>query len=147
MASKLLVRVYDVGLGDCILCRIPEGTIIDGKHADFHMLIDCGSWSGMSFLQTALDDIAAQLPATDGEKKRLDLLVVTHEHKDHMAGCDPVLFEKFRIGASWMSAAMNPFAFRRNVSRTNPTSPDPPIHSMPIFALSGKGCQGPCSAP
>ncbi|WP_199084628.1 metallohydrolase [Bosea sp. ASV33] len=108
MASKLLIRVYDVGLGDCILCRIPDGAVVDGVPAPFHMLIDCGSWSGIPFLETALADIATQLPSAGGDKKRLDLLVVTHEHKDHMAGCDPVLFEKFQIGAIWMSAAMNP---------------------------------------
>ncbi|WP_454659091.1 MBL fold metallo-hydrolase [Bosea beijingensis] len=108
MAPKLLVRVYDVGLGDCILCRIPDGAVVDGAPADFHMLIDCGSWSGMPFLQMALDDITTQLPPAGGDRRRLDLLVVTHEHKDHMAGCDPVLFERFKIGAIWMSAAMNP---------------------------------------
>lgn len=117
MAPKLLVRVYDVGLGDCILCRIPDGVFVDGAPADFHMLIDCGSWSGMPFLQTALDDIAAQLPTADGGRKRLDLLVVTHEHKDHMAGCDPVLFKRFKIGAIWMSAAMNPEHEQANGAR------------------------------
>lgn len=107
MASKLLIRVYDVGLGDCILCRIPDGAAIDGVRSDFHMLIDCGTWSGMPLLKAALDDLATMLPDAGGGRKRLDLLVVTHEHKDHMAGCDPELFKRFRIGAIWMNAAMN----------------------------------------
>jgi len=108
LAPKLLVRVYDVGLGDCILCRIPDGAVVDGASAPFHILVDCGSWSGMPMLQAALKDIAMQLPATAKGKRRLDLLVVTHEHKDHIAGCDAALFKDFEIGAIWMSAAMNP---------------------------------------
>ena len=37
MGAKLLVRSYNVGCGDCIYVRIPDGE--DG----FHILIDCGS--------------------------------------------------------------------------------------------------------
>ncbi|OZA91346.1 MAG: metallohydrolase, partial [Azorhizobium sp. 39-67-5] len=108
MADELLIRVYDVGLGDCILCRIPGAMRVDGAAADFHMLIDCGSWSGGRFLEAALKNLATLLPETDGGKKRLDLLVITHEHKDHIAGCDPKLFAPFKIGAIWMNAAMDP---------------------------------------
>lgn len=107
MADELLIRVYDVGLGDCILCRIPGGTLVDGVPSDFHMLIDCGSWSGMELLTDALEDLAAILPEAGG-KRRLDLLVITHEHRDHIAGCDPALFARFAIGAIWMNAAMDP---------------------------------------
>lgn len=107
MADQLLIRVYDVGLGDCILCRIPGGALVDGGPSDFHMLIDCGSWSGMGLLTDALEDLAALLPEAGG-KRRLDLLVITHEHKDHIAGCDPALFARFAIGAIWMNAAMDP---------------------------------------
>ncbi|MFG1420300.1 MBL fold metallo-hydrolase [Roseixanthobacter liquoris] len=108
MADELLIRVYDVGLGDCIFCRIPGAMRVDGAAADFHMLIDCGSWSGGRFLEAALKDLATLLPDTAGGKKRLDLLVITHEHKDHIAGCDPKLFAPFKIGAIWMNAAMDP---------------------------------------
>ena len=37
MADKLLVRIYNVGLGDCIYLRVPD------ENDDVHILIDCGN--------------------------------------------------------------------------------------------------------
>ena len=47
MADKLLVRAYDVEVGDCIYCRIPKAQEVGGKVDDFHILIDCGSVGGI----------------------------------------------------------------------------------------------------
>jgi len=103
MADKLLIRLFDVGLGDCIYCRIPKAHK-DGR--DFHILIDCGTLSSTDFLAEAIDKLKALLPLIDG-KRHVDLLVVTHEHKDHMTGFGMELWDDLSFGAIWMSAAMD----------------------------------------
>jgi hypothetical protein len=48
MADKLLVRAYNVEVGDCLYCRIPKARKVGNVVDDFHMLIDCGSVGGIA---------------------------------------------------------------------------------------------------
>jgi hypothetical protein len=108
MADKLLVRAYNVEVGDCVYCRIPKARKVGAGVDDFHMLIDCGTLGGLALTRAALANLETMLPETEGGKKRLDLLAVTHEHQDHIAGFDPELFENIKIENLWMNTAMNP---------------------------------------
>lgn len=103
MADKLLIRLFDVGLGDCIYCRIPKA---HESGRDFHILIDCGTLSSTELLSDAIEHLKTLLPKIDG-KFRVDLLVVSHEHKDHMTGFGMDLWDELSFGAIWMSAAMD----------------------------------------
>jgi beta-lactamase superfamily II metal-dependent hydrolase len=103
MADKLLIRMFDVGLGDCIYCRIPKAHK-DGR--DFHILVDCGTLSSTEYLSNAIENLKPLLPTIAG-KRHVDLLVVTHEHKDHMTGFGMKLWDGLSFGAIWMSAAMD----------------------------------------
>lgn len=103
MVDKLLIRSYSVGVGDCIHVSIPKAR---GDGADFHMLVDCGTRGKGTLLRAALGHIKTQLPEVDG-KRRLDLLLVSHEHEDHIKGLDPDWLDDVSIDNIWMSAAMN----------------------------------------
>jgi beta-lactamase superfamily II metal-dependent hydrolase len=107
MADKLLVRAYNVDVGDCIYCRIPKAIRRGSQLHDFHMLIDCGSKGSVAMLEAALDNLKELLPSAGGGKKRLDLLVATHEHEDHITGFDPEFFADVKIDNIWMNVAMD----------------------------------------
>ena len=73
MADKLLIRAYNVEVGDCVYCRIPKGRKVGSAIDDFHILIDCGSVGPRGSLRTAIEHLESQLPTTTGGKRRLDL--------------------------------------------------------------------------
>ena len=104
MADKLLIRLFDVGLGDCIYCCVPKA---HAEGRDFHILIDCGTLSSTDYLSAAIDNLKPLLPLIES-KHHVDLLVVTHEHKDHMTGFGMDIWDDFSFGAIWMNAAMDP---------------------------------------
>lgn len=139
MASQLLIRAYDVGLGDCIYCRVPGVLQAGRRRDDLHILIDCGSWSGMPFLTVALDRLAEALPDAGDGLKRLDLVIATHEHKDHIAGFDPQLFARFRIGHIWLSAAMDPKHPQAKKARA--------LHDTAALAMRGLAAMGASLSP
>ena len=73
------VRMYRQGLGDCFLVTLP-------KHdsSPFFLMIDCGVILGTPDAATKMTNVVADIiKQTNGH---VDLLVVTHEHWDHVSG-------------------------------------------------------------
>jgi hypothetical protein len=103
-AVRAVVRMYRQGLGDCFLVSLPR----DGGGGDAHIMIDCGvllaTRNAKEKLSAVVEDIATVTGGT------VDLLVVTHEHWDHLSGflqASEVL-DRIRFADVWMSWAENP---------------------------------------
>jgi beta-lactamase superfamily II metal-dependent hydrolase len=108
-ARRARVRMYRVGLGDCFLLTSYLGA------KPQHMLIDCGMFGG-SHLKTSKADKDVQLQVLEnitGETGgHLDVVVVTHEHMDHVSIFNSlaksVFDEKLTFGEAWFGWVEDP---------------------------------------
>src|SRR5262245_1371287 len=76
------VRMYRTGLGDCFLLAFPKARPAAGRDA-VYVLVDCGVFMGTPGSKEKMRAVAADIrDATGG---RLDVLVITHEHWDHVS--------------------------------------------------------------
>jgi hypothetical protein len=100
------IRMYCQGLGDCFLLTFfPDGP----KARPTRVMIDCGVFLNTpgepARMRAVADDIRAE---TGGE---IDLLIVTHEHWDHISGfshANDIFEQTFKFGEVWLSWAENP---------------------------------------
>ncbi len=113
-ASGVTVRMYRHGFGDCFLLAFPA----EGQDKTCYMLIDCGvkyQSPGMDNLEAVAKDIKS---ATGG---RIDVIVITHEHYDHLAGFDAKcaseskkIFDGIRfdeVWAAWIAELENEYEY------------------------------------
>jgi glyoxylase-like metal-dependent hydrolase (beta-lactamase superfamily II) len=76
--GRASVRMYRQGLGDCFLITLPKQ---DGNL--WRMLIDCGVILGTQDVNDRMREAIANIVEDTGG--RVDVLVITHEHYDHVA--------------------------------------------------------------
>lgn len=100
---KVRIRMYRQGLGDCFLLTFGEGD--DAKH----VLIDCGSL-GATTTGVKMKQVVKHIRDTTG--KKIDLLIATHEHKDHVSGFltkenDEILFDQIDVDHVWLAWTEN----------------------------------------
>jgi beta-lactamase superfamily II metal-dependent hydrolase len=81
--SRVRVRMYQVGFGDCFLVSFDYPAPLDDGRAARHLLIDFGSTRRPS-AGGDLGEVARLIEDHCGG--RLDAVVVSHRHRDHLSG-------------------------------------------------------------
>lgn len=96
------IRMYDVGFGDCFLLFLPTS---DGEKK---VLFDCGSIKKGAH---AMKDVVAAVIddlRDDDNVPRVDLVVGTHRHRDHVSGFELDAWEEVEVGEVWMPWTEDP---------------------------------------
>ncbi|MCF6405987.1 MBL fold metallo-hydrolase [Chitinophaga filiformis] len=93
--DKVKIRMYKGGTGDCFLLQFMKGA-----DPSFNMMIDCGIIKGAA---RQFEGIAKDIEEQTGGE--IHLLVVTHEHADHINGFEKVqeLFKEFNFKKVWFA--------------------------------------------
>jgi beta-lactamase superfamily II metal-dependent hydrolase len=102
MSDPIRIRMYNVGFGDCFLLFLPTDAGIR------KVLIDCGT---IKQNKHPIAKIAKQVIAdiTDQDDvPRIDVLILSHRHKDHLSGFDADAWSKVQVGEVWMPWVESP---------------------------------------
>lgn len=102
MQTDVTVRMYRPFLGDCFLLSATTGDTTK------HMLIDCGILLGGHDDKAVMQAVAQDLAERTGG--RLDVVVCTHEHWDHLSGFGQAedIFSTLEFGEVWLPWTSNP---------------------------------------
>ncbi len=94
------IRMYKIGTGDCFVLKFTANT-----QRKFVMLIDCGSCEGD---KQRFNEFVAEINTFVNQ--RIDLLVVTHEHLDHIIGFSrgQEEFKKIQVDHVWVAWTEEP---------------------------------------
>jgi len=98
--SRLRVRMYKQGLGDCFLLTFEEKA---------HLLLDCGTIGATEGKTFGMDRIVEDIVKTVGTGP-LVAVVATHEHTDHVSGFETHIEQLRELGAveSWQAWTEDP---------------------------------------
>lgn len=93
------VRMYRIGHGDCFLLAFPPET---AGSDPIYVMIDCGYKPGSPGKiepPRTMKDIADSIRAATGG--HIHLMIITHEHQDHLNGLTQTYFKDFKFGEVW----------------------------------------------
>src|ERR1700686_2956816 len=101
--GAIRVRMYRQGLGDCFLLSFPGAS-----DQPFHILIDSGVIKGTSQPSVIMREVAQDIAKETGGK--INVLVVTHEHWDHVSGFTEArdVWAQIDIAEVWLSWTEDP---------------------------------------
>ena len=100
--QHIAVRMYNVGFGDAFLLTIPTAA------GPRKVLFDCGSIKAAArpigdIVRQIVDDVRD----ADGVP-RIDVVVATHRHRDHVAGFESALWKDVEVREVWMPWTEDP---------------------------------------
>ncbi|MBB6135845.1 hypothetical protein HD842_004022 [Massilia aurea] len=100
---RLSIRLYRHGLGDCSLLRFSQA---DGS--TYNVLIDCGLINAAGGAKETMGQVVSDI--SQACNNRIDVVVMTHEHWDHVSGfsTQKALFDKIDIGEAWYAWTEDP---------------------------------------
>jgi beta-lactamase superfamily II metal-dependent hydrolase len=100
--KTIAVRMYNVGFGDAFLVEFPTG---EGVR---RVLFDCGTIGAPP--SHSLGDVVGQVidRCTTAEEARIDVVVATHRHRDHVHGFADARWSDVEVGEVWMPWTEHP---------------------------------------
>ena len=110
---RLTVRMYVVGFGDCFLVTARPGRRV------WRMLVDCGVHNqgiGDHSMDEVVGDVVAACTDADG-RARLDVVVATHRHQDHIRGFADERWADVEVGEVWLPWTEDPADREANALR------------------------------
>lgn len=102
--TTVTIRMYNVGFGDCFLVSYPSPA------RTHRILIDCGmhiSGQGPFKLKAVVAGIVKDITDPDGVP-RLDAVVASHRHFDHIAGFDNKAWAAVEVAEVWVPWTEDP---------------------------------------
>ncbi len=108
--NGVTIRMYRQGHGDCFLLAFPQN---DSDQA-YYVLIDCGYKPGSQNMVTkrskkSIGDFVQHI--IDSTNNTIDLMIITHEHQDHVNGIwkkNNPYFGKINIKKAWFAWTEDP---------------------------------------
>lgn len=100
-AGHITVRMYNTGFGDSFLIVFPDGPR--------RVLIDCGThMAGPG--PRPIDEVVGSIleDVSDGSQARIDVVVCTHRHRDHIIGFADPRWKDVEVGEVWMPWTEDP---------------------------------------
>lgn len=94
--EKIRIRMYNVGFGDCFLLFLP----VDGGVKK--IVVDCGSLKNKSKTIREISDLLIDDCRDADGICRIDILIMSHRHADHISGFTNPAWSKVEVGEVWM---------------------------------------------
>jgi beta-lactamase superfamily II metal-dependent hydrolase len=102
-SRQVTIRMYNVGFGDAFLVFVPEG------NQQRRILFDCGSIEAAPGvpMSRVVDRLVRDVTDADGVP-RIDVIVATHRHKDHVSGFGQAAWDGVEVKEVWMPWTEHP---------------------------------------